>query len=148
MKRIHLDCEVEDIALLLGFLSKQRISEPYSRYQLESIIALGEQFHFLHMADLIRPRAYGCIGGEETWGIIVFANKHQFHDLLKLAIDVLHHHDLEDGIDDMSVGSLRKLPLQYGIAILIALSTREGSSEICDEEQWRKISEFFEIKHD
>ena len=148
MRRIHLDCEVEDIALLLGFLSKQRISEPYSRYQLESIIALGEQFHFLHMADLIRPHAYGCIGGNETWRIIVFANKNKFHDLLKLAIAALHNHDHEDGIDNMSVGSLPELPLQYGIAILIALSTREGSSEICDEEQWRKISEFFEIKHD
>lgn len=89
-----------------------------------------------------------CDIASELWGVLVFASKNDFIDLVKLVIASLHRCILKDyDIRYIYSSYLQELPFKYAIAFLKAMSMYLVRDIPDSEIRWSMISKVFRLPH-
>jgi hypothetical protein len=147
---VVFDCETSHIDGLLRFIRKDSEQQPSSWKDLQSILYAGEKCQFIHIPDLVRPYVYEYVDDWTAWEIAIFASRHNFQDIFKLAVIELHNVDWpEPGRrDKMPISCLEDLSIGYARALVTAMHKHKGCHYVNEEERWRDISESFKLEDD
>ena len=143
---VHLDCDSEDLALVLKCCDKIDCEAP-SWEHLMRAFELGERYQFKHISDLVRSRAIGYIDEPTVVPLFQFAAKNDYLDLAKHAIAAMskvigiRRKDFNE-IPEWVYGCV---PSKYGVALILSIERHRETRSLPDDVRWRRISAEFTL---
>ena len=143
---VHLDCDSEDLALVLKCCDKIDCEAP-SWDHLMRAFELGERYQFKHISDLVRSRAIGYIDEPTVVPLFQFAAKNDYLDLAKHAIAAMSKVIAlrRKDFNEIPLSIYECLPCRYGVALILSIEKHRDSGSVPDEVRWKKISAEFNL---
>ena len=143
---INLDCDANDLALVLNLIDKSNCGNPQWA-QLQIALEIGERYQFKHLPDLVRLRASHCITGSTAVDIFQFAGLNGFHDLARLAIASFwkNSHLIVKDYDTIPQYVCDNIPGRYGAALIVAVAKHPRVKGCDPQDRWERIGGSFNV---
>jgi len=143
---VHLDCEHEDLALVLKWCDKTD-SGKISWNQLMRAYHLGERFQFKHIADMVRIRAVGYADDATIIPLFQFAARNDYLDLAKNAVAAMARAPAIQARnhDAVPVWVYKTSPSMYAVALISAIAMHDHSHQVPYSLRWNRISADFKL---